>query len=156
MIEKLSIRGKDFSEVAISAALTVGSGFPNWLVSALTIDFSFKRFMPPTSIFSTASSGVKIVASTRSNSEPIDAAEIASTTLLLRDAAVNLFTSGETRENSPLRFSDFLIFKRRLLSRFSAALGAELVADRGAESRGIFREFLAVDFEPTFDFDLAA
>lgn len=136
MIEKLSIRGKAFSEVATSVALTVGSGLPSWLVSALKIDFSFKRFIPPTSIFSTASSGVKIVASTRSKSEPIDAADIASTTLLLREAAVNRFTSGETRENSPLRFSDFLMFRSRLLSRLSAALGA--------------------GFEPTFDFGLAA
>ena len=93
IIEKLSINGKDSNDFAMSDELTVGKGLPIWLVKALTIDFSFNRLIPVTSIFSTASSGVKIVANTKSKSEPKAERLTATAILLFLDAWVNRLAS---------------------------------------------------------------
>ena len=116
MMEKLSISGKAFKAEAMSEEFTVGSGLPNWLVKALTIDFSLRRVSPLTSIFSTASNGVKIVANTSSNREPNEAPLMLKIIFRLREAAVNLKASGDNLENSPFRFCDLRMLSRRLLS----------------------------------------
>ena len=119
-MEKLSINGKASKALAISDGLTKGNGFPIWLVSALIIDFSFNRFTPPTSIFSTAKSGVKIVARTSSSRAPNDETEINSIVFRWRDFAVNRLASGDNLEKKVDLRLLFLIrssfFCSRLLS----------------------------------------
>ncbi len=119
-MEKLSINGKASKALAISDGLTKGNGFPIWLVSALIIDFSFNRFTPPTSIFSTAKSGVKIVARTRSSRAPNDEKEINRIVFRCRDFAVNRLASGDNLEKKVDLRLLFLIrssfFCSRLLS----------------------------------------
>lgn len=102
MIEKLSISANVFREVEISAADTNGSGLPTWLLSALIIDFSFRRLMPLTSIFSTAKIGVKIVARTRSRSEPKEIKTVSVTALRFLVATVKRLASGDNFEKKPL------------------------------------------------------
>jgi hypothetical protein len=75
------------------------------------MDFSLSRFRPPTSIFSTASSGVKTVAKTNASKAPSEDTTISSTVFLFLDLAVNLFASGDNLENMELRLLLFLIFK---------------------------------------------
>jgi hypothetical protein len=70
MTEKLSIKEKGLRALAIESELTIGSGVPIWLFSALLINFASSRSTPVTRMFSTAKIGVNIVAATRAKSAP--------------------------------------------------------------------------------------
>ena len=101
--EKLSTSEKGARLSAIAFVFTIGNGTPICFSSAFRTVLLLIRLVPVTSSFSTARSGVNMVARIRRKSSPKDPSTDRETILRLRDAATNRLASGESLVNSPTR-----------------------------------------------------